>query len=137
MRILVIEDEPKVARFLERGLRQQAYAVDVAGNGEDGLQLAGDHEYDLIVLDVMLPGRDGFGVLRELRAWRQATRVLMLTARDGLADRIRGLDLGADDYLVKPFDLDEFLARVRALLRPRLFVSQPEVALFEPSKSQL
>lgn len=117
MRILVIEDEPKVARFIERGLRQQAYAVDVAGDGEDGLQLAGDHEYDLIVLDVMLPGRDGFGVLRELRAARRATRVLMLTARDGLADRVRGLDLGADDYLVKPFDLDEFLARVRALLR--------------------
>ncbi|MEN9676732.1 MAG: hypothetical protein RIS76_2628 [Verrucomicrobiota bacterium] len=117
MRILVIEDEPKVARFLERGLRQQSYAVDVAGDGEEGLQLAGDHPYDLIVLDVMLPGRDGFGVLRELRAARQATRVLMLTARDGLADRVRGLDLGADDYLVKPFDLDEFLARVRALLR--------------------
>jgi heavy metal response regulator len=117
VRILVIEDEPKVARFLERGLRQQAYAVDVAGDGEDGLRLAGDHEYDLIVLDVMLPGRDGFGVLRELRAARRATRVLMLTARDGLADRVRGLDLGADDYLVKPFDLDEFLARVRALLR--------------------
>ncbi len=117
MRILVIEDEPKVARFLERGLKQQAYAVDVADNGEDGLQLATDHDYDLIVLDVMLPGRDGFGVLRELRAARRATRVLMLTARDGLADRVRGLDLGADDYLVKPFDLDEFLARVRALLR--------------------
>ena len=117
VRILVIEDEPKVARFLERGLRQQAYAVDVAGDGEDGLQLAGDNEYDLIVLDVMLPGRDGFGVLRELRAARQATRVLMLTARDGVGDRVRGLDLGADDYLVKPFDLDEFLARVRALLR--------------------
>jgi len=117
VRILVIEDEPKVARFLERGLRQQAYAVDVAANGEDGLQLAGEHEYDLIVLDVMLPGRDGFGVLRELRTSSQATRVLMLTARDGLSDRVRGLDLGADDYLVKPFDLDEFLARVRALLR--------------------
>ncbi len=116
MRILVIEDEPKVARFLERGLRQQAYAVDVAANGEDGLQLAGEHEYDLIVLDVMLPGRDGFGVLRELRK-SQATRVLMLTARDGLSDRVRGLNLGADDYLVKPFDLDEFLARVGALLR--------------------
>ena len=117
MRILVIEDEPKVARFLERGLKQQTYAVDVASNGEEGLQLASDHEYDLIVLDVMLPGRDGFGVLHELRAERRATRVLMLTARDGLADRVRGLDLGADDYLIKPFDLDEFLARVRALLR--------------------
>jgi heavy metal response regulator len=117
VRILVVEDEPKVARFLERGLRQQSYAVDVAGDGDDALQLAGDHEYDLIVLDVMLPKRNGFDVLRELRASRQDTRVLMLTARDGLADRVQGLDLGADDYLVKPFDLDEFLARVRALLR--------------------
>lgn len=117
MRILVIEDEPKVARFIERSLKQQAYAVDLADNGEEGLQMAGDHDYDLIVLDVMLPGRDGFAVLKELRASRQAIRVLVLTARDGLTDRVRGLDLGADDYLVKPFDLDEFLARVRALLR--------------------
>jgi two-component system OmpR family response regulator len=117
VRILVIEDEPKVARFLERGLRQQAYAVDVAFTGEDGLLLAGEHDYDLIVLDVMLPGRDGFAVLRELRAARNRTRVLMLTARDGIIDRVRGLDLGADDYLVKPFDLDEFLARIRSLLR--------------------
>ncbi|MBN8249564.1 MAG: response regulator [Verrucomicrobia bacterium] len=117
MRILVVEDEPKVARFLERGLRQQAYAVDVAGDGEEGLQLAGDHDYDLIVLDVMLPGRDGFAVLRGLREMQRVTRVLMLTARDSVGDRVRGLDLGADDYLVKPFDLDEFLARVRALLR--------------------
>lgn len=117
MRILVIEDEPKVARFLERGLRQQSYAVDVARDGEEGLQLAGDHEYDLLVLDVMLPRRDGFSVLRELRQSRAHLRVLMLTARDGVQDRVRGLDLGADDYLVKPFDLDEFLARVRALLR--------------------
>jgi len=117
VRILVIEDEPKVARFVERGLKQQAYAVDVAENGEEGLQMARDADYDLIVLDVMLPGRDGFAVLRELRNSRQATRVLILTARDALHDRVRGLDLGADDYLVKPFDLDEFLARVRALLR--------------------
>jgi len=117
VRILVVEDEPKVARFLERGLKQQSYAVDVACTGEEGLQLARDYEYDLIVLDVMLPGRDGFAVLRELRTSRQFTRVLMLTARDGPADRVRGLDLGADDYLVKPFDLDEFMARVRALLR--------------------
>jgi two-component system, OmpR family, copper resistance phosphate regulon response regulator CusR len=117
VRILVVEDEPKVARFLERGLRQQAYAVDVAHDGEEGLQLAVDHEYDLIVLDVMLPGRDGFSVLRELRAFDRPVRVLMLTARDAVNDRVHGLDLGADDYLVKPFDLDEFLARVRALLR--------------------
>jgi two-component system copper resistance phosphate regulon response regulator CusR len=117
VRILVVEDEPKVARFLERGLKQQAYAVDLADNGEDGLHMAEHHDYDLIVLDVMLPGRDGFAVLRDLRGSRKATRVLILTARDALNDRVRGLDLGADDYLVKPFDLDEFLARVRALLR--------------------
>jgi heavy metal response regulator len=117
VRILVVEDEPKVARFLERGLRQQSYAVDVAPDGTEGLHLAKECAYDLVVLDVMLPGLDGFGVLRELRRQKDHTRVLMLTARDGVSDRVRGLDLGADDYLVKPFDLDEFLARVRALLR--------------------
>jgi two-component system, OmpR family, copper resistance phosphate regulon response regulator CusR len=117
MRILVVEDEPKVARFLERGLRQQSHAVDVAANGDDGLRLASENEYDLLVLDVMLPGRDGFSVLRELRAARQSVRVLVLTARDEVNDRVRGLDYGADDYLVKPFDFEEFLARVRALLR--------------------
>ena len=117
MRILVVEDEPKVARFLERGLRQQSYAVDVAADGPEGLHLARENGYDLIVLDVMLPGIDGFSVLRELRRQQEQPRVLMLTARDGVHDRVRGLDLGADDYLVKPFDLDEFLARVRALLR--------------------
>jgi heavy metal response regulator len=117
VRILVVEDEPKVARYLERALRQQAYAVDVAHDGDEGALLAGEHEYDLIVLDVMLPGRDGFAVLRELRADGHTGRVLLLTARDAVADRVRGLDLGADDYLVKPFDLDEFLARVRVLLR--------------------
>jgi two-component system copper resistance phosphate regulon response regulator CusR len=117
VRILVVEDEPKVARFLERGLRQQSYAVDVAPDGTEGLHLARENGYDLIVLDVMLPGLDGFSVLRELRRQQEQPRVLMLTARDGVQDRVRGLDLGADDYLVKPFDLDEFLARVRALLR--------------------
>jgi two-component system, OmpR family, copper resistance phosphate regulon response regulator CusR len=117
MRILVVEDELKVARFLERGLRQQAHAVDVATNGDEGLQLASENSYDLVVLDVMLPGRDGFAVLRELRATQQTVRVLMLTARDEINDRVRGLDLGADDYLIKPFDFDEFLARIRALLR--------------------
>lgn len=117
MRILVVEDEPKVARFLERGLRQQFHAVDLAPNGDEALRLAGENDYDLVVLDVMLPGRDGFSVLRELRAGKHPVRVLMLTARDEIADRVHGLDLGADDYLVKPFDFEEFLARVRALLR--------------------
>ncbi len=117
MRILLIEDEPKVARFLERGLRQQSYAVDVASDGTEGLHFARQNSYDLIVLDVMLPGLDGFSVLRELRRRQEQPRVLMLTACDGVHDRVRGLDLGADDYLAKPFDLDELLARVRALLR--------------------
>jgi heavy metal response regulator len=117
MRILVVEDEPKVARFLERGLRQQAHAVDLAFDGEDGLRLAFENDYDVVVLDVMLPGRDGFSVLTELRTSQKAVRVLMLTARDEVGDRVRGLDLGADDYLVKPFDFDEFLARIRALIR--------------------
>jgi two-component system, OmpR family, copper resistance phosphate regulon response regulator CusR len=117
MRILVVEDEPKVARFLERGLRQQAHAVDLAFDGEDGLRLAHENDYDVVVLDVMLPGRDGFSVLAQLRAAQKAVRVLMLTARDEVGDRVRGLDLGADDYLVKPFDFDEFLARIRALIR--------------------
>lgn len=117
MRILVVEDEPKVARFLERGLRQQAHAVDLAFDGEDGLRMAHENDYDVVVLDVMLPGRDGFSVLTELRAAQKAVRVLMLTARDEVGDRVRGLDLGADDYLVKPFDFEEFLARIRALLR--------------------
>jgi heavy metal response regulator len=117
MRILVVEDEPKVARFVERGLREENYTVEVARDGDDGLHRALESEFDLLVLDVMLPGRDGFSVLRELRAAGRRPRVLMLTARDGVADRVRGLDGGADDYLTKPFAFVEFLARVRALLR--------------------
>lgn len=117
MRILVVEDEVKVARFLERGLQEEGYAVDVAGDGAEGAAkaLAGGH--DLVILDVMLPERDGFSVLAELRHAHVRARVLMLTARDGVHDRVHGLDLGADDYLVKPFAFAELLARVRALLR--------------------
>jgi two-component system copper resistance phosphate regulon response regulator CusR len=117
MRILVVEDEPKVARFIERGLREENFTVEVARDGDDGLHRALGAEFDLVVLDVMLPGRDGFSVLREMRAAGRQPRVLMLTARDGVADRVRGLDGGADDYLTKPFAFAEFLARVRALLR--------------------
>lgn len=117
MRLLVVEDEAKVARFIERGLREEGYAVDVAPDGEAGSALARENEYALILLDVLLPKRDGFAVLRDLRAAKCASRVLMLTARDGVDDRVRGLDLGADDYLVKPFAFAELLARVRALLR--------------------
>lgn len=117
MRLLIVEDEPKVARFVERGLREEHFAVDVAVDGEAGLDLALVHDYDLIVLDVMLPKKDGFEVLAALRAAKRPCKVLMLTARDSVKDRVRGLDGGADDYLVKPFAFAELLARVRALLR--------------------
>jgi two-component system copper resistance phosphate regulon response regulator CusR len=117
VRILLVEDEPDAARILSKGLREEAYAVDVAGDGERASELAFVNDYDLIILDVMLPGRDGFEVCRELRAAGSAVPVLMLTARDAVEDRIVGLDTGADDYLTKPFDFDELLARVRALLR--------------------
>jgi two-component system copper resistance phosphate regulon response regulator CusR len=105
--------------MLAKGLREESYAVDLAGDGGRALELAFVNDYDLIILDVMLPGRDGFEVCRELRAAGSAVPVLMLTARDAVEDRIAGLDTGADDYLTKPFDFDELLARVRALLRRR------------------
>ena len=117
MRILLVEDEPDAARMLSKGLREESYAVDVAADGGHALELAFVNDYDLIILDVMLPGRDGFEVCRELRATGAAAPVLMLTARDAVEDRIAGLDAGADDYLTKPFAFDELLARVRALLR--------------------
>jgi two-component system copper resistance phosphate regulon response regulator CusR len=117
MRLLVIEDEIKVARFIERGLREEGFVVETSPDGEAGLLKARGGNFDLVILDVMLPERDGFSVLRELRASGMSTRVLMLTARDGVGDRVQGLDLGADDYLVKPFAFAELLARVRALLR--------------------
>jgi len=116
MRILVIEDEPDLLRSLTMALRDEGYAVDTAQNGEDGLFKAESIAYDAILLDVMLPRLDGWGVLERLRKTRK-TPVLMLTARDTSSDRVRGLDTGADDYLVKPFDLPELLARLRALIR--------------------
>lgn len=120
MRILVVEDEIKVARFIERGLREEGFNVETANDGESGFEKARGGDFDLLILDVMLPERDGFSVLRELRASGVKSRVLMLTARDGVGDRVQGLDLGADDYLVKPFAFAELLARVRALLRRSL-----------------
>jgi len=117
MRILVIEDEEKVASFIKRGLEEERYAVDLATDGADGLALAELAPYDVIVLDLMLPGMDGFQILKHLRSEGVATPVLILTARDAVDDKIRGLDLGADDYLTKPFAFAELLARVRALLR--------------------
>ena len=117
MRILIVEDEHQIAAFLERGLKEEGYAIDVVYNGNDALDWAAAVEYDGIVLDVMLPGRDGFSVLRELRARGSRTPVLMLTARDTVDDRVNGLDLGADDYLVKPFVFKELVARLRAITR--------------------
>jgi two-component system copper resistance phosphate regulon response regulator CusR len=117
MRILVVEDEPKTAAYLSRGLGEAGFVVDVARDGTDGLHLARTGGYDLLVLDVMLPGRDGWSVLAELRTAGLQTPVLLLTARDAVPDRVRGLELGADDYLVKPFAFSELLARVRTVLR--------------------
>lgn len=116
MRILVVEDEVRLAAYLKKGLTENGYVVDVAHDGIDGRHLATEGEYDLVLLDVMLPGIDGFGVLRGLRE-RKDTPVLMLTARDKVEDRVSGLKGGADDYLVKPFAFSELLARVEALLR--------------------
>src|SRR5213594_2472013 len=116
MRILIVEDEPKTAAYAKKGLTEHGFVVDIAANGVDGRHLALTSEYDLVILDVMLPGADGWTVLREIRDKKQ-TPVLFLTARDDVADRVKGLELGADDYLVKPFAFSELLARVRSVLR--------------------
>ncbi len=116
MRILIVEDEPKTAAYAKKGLAEHGFVVDIAANGVDGRHLALSSDYDLVILDVMLPGADGWTVLREIRGQKQ-TPVLFLTARDDVADRVKGLELGADDYLVKPFAFSELLARVRSVLR--------------------
>jgi DNA-binding response OmpR family regulator len=117
VRILVIEDDRKIASFLERGLREDGYAVDVARDGVEGLLNARVYDYDLLVLDLMLPGKNGYEIARELRSAGKTVPILMLTARDSTQDIVMGLDVGADDYLTKPFSFDELLARVRALIR--------------------
>jgi DNA-binding response OmpR family regulator len=117
MRVLLVEDDSRIAHFVAKGLREHAYAVDVVGTGEDALYQAAINTYDLVVLDVMIPAPDGFAVCKELRNAGQRMPVLMLTARDAVEDRIQGLDRGADDYLTKPFEFGELLARMRALLR--------------------
>jgi two-component system copper resistance phosphate regulon response regulator CusR len=123
MKVLIVEDDEETAAYLRRGLAERGFVVDTAARGEDGLHLALTGEYDLIVLDVMLPGVDGWSILSAIRGSGRQAPVLFLTARDAVADRVRGLEMGADDYLVKPFAFSEFLARVRTVLRrgaPRL-----------------
>jgi two-component system copper resistance phosphate regulon response regulator CusR len=126
MKVLVVEDEKKTSFFLKKGLSESGYTVDVAEDGDDGLHLAQTSNYDLIILDVMLPKRDGWSVISEIRRSGKQTLTLMLTARDELNDRVKGLDLGADAYLVKPFAFSELLALVRSLLR-RGAQRQPEI----------
>jgi DNA-binding response OmpR family regulator len=130
MRILVVEDDRKVASFLGMGLREEGYTVDVVHTGDDGLSKALIYEYDLLILDVMLPGRTGLEIVRELRGRELTVPVLLLTARDSEQDIVMGLDAGADDYLTKPFGFDELLARVRALLR-RSGSSRPDRLIYE------
>lgn len=126
MRVLIVEDEAKTAATLAKGLREKLFAVDVAGDGDDGLHLASTERYDILILDVMLPKRDGWSIISDLRNAGIHTPVLFLTARDRVEDRVRGLELGADDYLVKPFAFSELLARIRSILR-RGPVRQPDV----------
>ncbi len=126
MKILVVEDEPKTGNYLKQGLTEAGFVVDLARDGNDGLHLATTENYDMIVLDIMLPGRDGWSVLKSLRDAGDTVPVLFLTARDQVDDRVKGLESGADDYLVKPFAFSELLARVRSLLR-RGKAAEPEV----------
>src|SRR5213593_4884752 len=126
MHVLVVEDEKKTHEYLKKGLMENGFVVDVATNGEDGLHLALTGDYDLIILDVMLPDRDGWSIVAEIRRNGKQTPVLFLTARDAVQDRVRGLELGADDYLVKPFAFSELLARSRSIVR-RHRSSQPDL----------
>jgi len=137
MRILVIEDEKKIASFIKRGLKENNYTVDVAFDGDKGLFLAEVNPYDLIVLDIMLPGKDGLFICRELRKKNIGVPVLILTARDDLEDKISGLDSGADDYLTKPFAFGEFLARVRALIRRKADVKATRLKVADLELDQL
>jgi heavy metal response regulator len=137
MYVLVVEDEIKLAKLIKQVLEDEHYQVDSAGDGERGLEMALVGSYDLIILDVMLPGMDGFEICRCLRQEGSAVPVLMLTARDAVPDRVLGLDAGADDYLVKPFAFDELLARIRALLRRRINPDNPAAYLLKVADVEL
>jgi DNA-binding response OmpR family regulator len=127
--LLLIEDYPLLQKTLAKGLREEGFAVDVAGDGEEGLWYAQTGDYDVVILDLMLPKLDGLTVLRRLREDGRSTHVIILTAKDRVEDRVLGLDLGADDYLVKPFAMDELLARVRALIRRRYEAKAPSIQM--------
>lgn len=129
MRILIVEDEKKTAAYLCKGLIESNFSVDVAHNGEEGAHLAKQHEYDLIILDVMLPKKNGWEVIKEIREHSPNVRILFLTARDAVEDRVKGLELGADDYLIKPFAFTELLARIRTLLRRKETSIQQELTI--------
>lgn len=129
MRILVVEDEHRIAHSLQKGLEQEKYAVDVAYTGTEGYDLASTEEYDLIILDIMLPEMDGITICKKIREQKIHTPVLLLTAKSQIHDKVRGLDTGADDYLTKPFSFEEFLARVRALVRRRGTETQLELSV--------
>ena len=129
MRVLLVEDDQRIANFVAKGLRENAYAVDVSVDGAAALYQIAINAYDAIILDVMLPVKDGFAVCRELRATNVKTPILMLTARDAVEDRVAGLDVGADDYLTKPFAFDELLARLRALLRRSGEIRPPKIVV--------
>jgi two-component system, OmpR family, response regulator len=119
MRILVVEDERKIAKFVQKGLKEFGFAVDVAGRGDEALEIILDNPFDAIILDIMLPGRDGLSILRALREQSNATPVLILTARGEISEKVEGLNVGADDYLAKPFAIEELAARLRAIIRRR------------------
>lgn len=128
MQVLVVEDEQRMAELLRQGLEEEGHSVILAANGRDGVAMAESHPFDAIVLDVMLPGMDGFSVARRLRSARNQTPILMLTARDTAEDVVEGLNLGADDYLVKPFSFDVLLARLRAVLETWPYLTARDIA---------
>jgi DNA-binding response OmpR family regulator len=129
MRLLLVEDDPRIARFVAKGLQEQSYAVDVVANGRDAVYQVEINDYDVVILDVMIPGLDGFATCRAIRSVGKRMPILMLTARDAIEDRIHGLDSGADDYLTKPFEFGELLARLRALLRRPTELRAPQIVV--------